>query len=65
MDPIDLYITSCYFVVTTMSTVGYGDISAGTRAERVFCTLLMFIGVVSFNFISGALASIISSYDST
>lgn len=60
-----LYITAVYYVVTTMSTVGYGDISGGTTLERIFCILLMLIGVVSFNLISGTLGSLITNYDSS
>ena len=59
----DLYVTSIYYVVTTMSTVGYGDISGGTSAERIFCILLMITGVLSFNLISGALGALITNYD--
>lgn len=60
----DMYVTSIYYVVTTMSTVGYGDISGGTAAERVFCIALMLTGVMSFNLISGALGALITNYDS-
>ena len=59
----DKYITACYFIMTTISTVGYGDISASTRLERFFMIILMLIGVSSFTFISGALSSILSNYD--
>ena len=62
---LDLYITACYFIMTTISTVGYGDISASTRLERCFMILLMLIGVSAFTFISGALSSILSNYDHT
>ena len=61
----DLYITALYFVVTTMSTVGYGDISGGTDQERIFCIVLMLTGVISFNLISGALGALITNYDSS
>ena len=61
----DQYITACYFIMTTISTVGYGDISASTRLERIFMIALMLIGVSSFTFISGALSSILSNYDQT
>lgn len=64
-DKFDLYITSVYYVVTTMSTVGYGDISGGTMAERIFCIALMLTGVISFNLISGALGALITNYDSS
>ena len=61
----DLYVTSVYYVVTTMSTVGYGDISGGTTLERIYCIMLMLIGVVAFNLISGALGALITNYDSS
>ena len=48
-----------------MSTVGYGDISGGTTLERVFCIILMLIGVISFNLVSGALGALITNYDSS
>ena len=54
-----------YYVITTMSTVGYGDISGGTAAERIFAILLMLTGVLSFNLISGALGALITNYDSS
>ena len=58
------YLVSFYFTVTTITTVGYGDISISTPMERTFCTLIMIIGVFSFSFVSGALASIMQNYDS-
>jgi hypothetical protein len=54
-----------YFTVTTMTTVGYGDMSANTTIERCFCVFLMIVGVVVFTFISGSLASVLSNYDQT
>ena len=43
-----------------MTTVGYGDQSAGTTAERLFVSVLMIAGVIVFTFISGALSSILT-----
>jgi hypothetical protein len=60
----NLYVTSFYFTVTTVLTVGYGDICAFSLGEKVFCILLMVVGVISFSFSTGAISSIISSYDS-
>lgn len=59
----ELYVTSCYFVLTTTATVGYGDIYPMNTLERLFCMGLMMIGVLSFTFISGALSSILQTYD--
>jgi hypothetical protein len=59
----ELYVTSFYFTVTTITTVGFGDLSASTPTEKVFCILIMIIGVMSFSFASGSLASILQNYD--
>ena len=61
----DLYVFASYFVVTTISTVGYGDMSASTPLERFYCVVLMLTGVSIFTFISGALSSILSNYDNS
>ena len=55
----EVYICSCYYVMTTTSTVGYGDISPCTSIERIFGMALMLLGVIAFTFVSGALASIL------
>lgn len=60
----ELYITAFYFTVTTLVTVGYGDITANNQQEKIMCIFLMVLGVVSFSLATGALASIITSYDS-
>ena len=64
MEDVDLYITSFYFTVTTIMTVGYGDITAYSMIERCLCILLMLIGVVALSFATGAISSIITNQDS-
>ena len=54
-----------YYTVTTIVTVGYGDILPRNIPERIFSTLLMLIGVASFGLATGYLASIITNYDSS
>jgi hypothetical protein len=61
--PSSIYFAALYFIITSMTTVGYGDASAHTATERVFCIGLMIIGVVLFTFLSGAIASVITSFD--
>ena len=53
------YLVAFYFTVTTVTTVGYGDVSITTPYEMVFCILTMLVGVVAFSFGSGSLASIL------
>lgn len=57
------YLTSIYFTVTTITTVGYGDVSISTMTEKIFCVIIMLVGVISFSFASGSLASILQSID--
>ena len=61
----ELYVSSFYFTVTTLVTVGYGDITAQSMAEKIMCIILMIIGVIIFSFTTGALSSLITSYDSS
>ena len=62
-DLVKQYFISMYFVMQTITTVGYGDVNPTNSKERVFVISLMLIGVISFSFISGSLSSIIQSYD--
>ena len=51
-----LYIAAYYYTVTTVTTVGYGDISGSNSGEKIFCMILMVVGVVFFSIVSGYLA---------
>lgn len=59
----EIYTVSLYWTVTTITTVGYGDISGTNSIERLFCSLIMLVGVIAFSFANGALASILTTYD--
>ena len=52
-----------YFSVTTITTVGYGDISATATNERILSIFIMIVGVIAFSFATGSLTSIISNVD--
>ena len=60
---ISLYYVSFYWTITTITTVGYGDISGTNNYERLFASFVMVVGVILFSIANGALASIISSLD--
>ena len=59
-----LYMASLYWTYTTISTVGYGDITAETMLERILSISLMLFGVCFFSFTIGSLASIFNRMDS-
>ena len=50
-DPTDQYIIALYFVTTTLSTCGFGDLSAsqGDSYESLFILLLQFIGMLFYS----------------
>lgn len=52
-----------YFIVTTVLTVGYGDITAVSLSEKCFCMIMMLIGVFAFSYATGTLSAIIQSID--
>lgn len=59
----ELYIASAYFIVTTIATVGYGDITPLTVTEWIFCIFIMLLGVTGFSFATGSLSSLMSNID--
>lgn len=59
----DLYIMAFYFAATTLTTVGYGDISADNRVERFFGIIMLFGGVIVYAYAAGSLSSLITNYD--
>jgi len=59
----ELYLTSFYFAVTTVTTVGYGDIGGNSTPERWLCFFLHLIGVLSYSYAAGSLTTIIANYD--
>lgn len=58
------YISSIYWAMTTLGTIGYGDIVPGTNLERVISILWMILGVGFYSFTVGSLSSLLSSIDS-
>jgi len=60
----DLYVVSFYFVITTIATVGYGDISPWTTPERIIGVIIVILGVTSFTFATGSLSSLMTNLDS-
>lgn len=46
-------IICCYFVMTTLTTVGYGDFTPQTNLEKVVGIVIMILGIAFFSYIMG------------
>ena len=57
------YIASLYWALTTVSTVGYGDICPNTTAERVLSMVVMLVGAIMYATIIGNVATHITELD--
>lgn len=56
-------IISCYYALTTLSTVGYGDYYPISNNERIIAVVIMLGGVAFFSYIMGNFIEIISNYE--
>ena len=60
---IDMYIISLYWTVTTLVTVGYGDICATNTSERIYVVLVMVLGIFMYSYTVSSISNIISTLD--
>ena len=51
--PKDIYSNAVYYVSTTATTIGYGDIHATTDIEMVYAIFLELVGILIFSLITG------------
>lgn len=52
-------LTACYFALTTLSTIGYGDIAPVSQREIFLGMILMLVGIIFFSQIMNSFISII------
>ena len=57
------YITSLYWAVTTMITVGYGDIIPRTPNEKIFAITSMLVACCVFAYIMNSIGIVINSFN--
>ena len=60
---LEIYLTSIYFTVQTITTVGYGDYAGSTPDEYIFSIALEFMGLTFFSFLMGSINGIFNTSD--
>ena len=53
------YIASLYFMITTMTTVGYGDIVCISSIERIYHIFLLVLGTLLYTFLVSKIGNIL------
>ena len=56
----EIYANAFYFILTTITTVGYGDISGTTENELLFSMCVEFVGLTFFSFLTGTISVMFS-----
>jgi voltage-gated potassium channel len=62
-DSVFEYVRAVYWTITTLATVGYGDIHPQTLAQMIYACLVMLVGVGVFGFILGNIATLLLRLD--
>lgn len=57
----NVYITSFYWVITTLTTVGYGDYKGYTPTEYVLQMGVEFLGIGIFSYLMGSINNLVGS----
>lgn len=63
MDFVDNYIRAYYWCITTIATVGYGDITPKTNAQIIYTMHVMILGAGLYGYIIGNVANILAKRD--
>jgi len=54
---IEVYLSSIYFLITTVTSVGYGDIIGNSFTEIIFQIFLLMIGIIAYSWLISSLSN--------
>lgn len=61
--PLDRYISAFYWTMTTLTTIGYGDITPDGRLQTIFVVLIEMFGAAMYGLVIGNIAGLIANID--
>lgn len=64
-DHFTIYISSIYFILTVLFTIGYGNIVAISNGEKIFVILIMIVGIGFFSYLMATLINVFAKKFST
>ncbi|MDP2645861.1 MAG: cyclic nucleotide-binding domain-containing protein [Desulfobacterales bacterium] len=62
-DYVTAYLNSLYWCITTLTTVGYGDITPVGNVQKIYTMLVMMLGVGIYGYVIGNIALLIGNLD--
>jgi len=60
-DDFIVYFTADYYIITTLTTVGYGDYKGYTPSEYLFQMIVEFLGIGIFSYLMGSINNLVGS----
>jgi len=60
-----LYISSIYFIITSFTSIGYGDIHGYTKWEQEFLLLMLIVGIGFYGYMIGTIQQLLASMVTT
>ncbi|HLE10636.1 MAG: hypothetical protein A2504_12815 [Bdellovibrionales bacterium RIFOXYD12_FULL_39_22] len=61
VDQVTAYIKAIYWTITTVATIGYGDITPSDNLGRIFTMFVMVGGVVMYGIVIGSISKMIEA----
>ena len=52
-----IYLSSIYFLITTVTSVGYGDITGNSITEYIFQIFLLIIGIIAYSWLISSISN--------